>query len=231
MTSPPRKFHDRRHAGRMLAEQLEHYCHRPNLLVLALPRGGVPVAFEVAHALGALLDIFLVRKLGFPGQEEVAMGALASGGVRVMNPMPETPISPEAITEVVAREQVELERREAAYRGSRPAIRIQGQTVLVVDDGLATGASMMAAVIGIRQKRPAHLAVAVPVAALATCRALRERADAVACVLMPDPLRSVSQWYEDFTQVDDEEVQTLLDDSRREHGQFLRRKPRPDYEE
>jgi putative phosphoribosyl transferase len=217
------QFRDRRHAGRILASQMEHYRDRPHLLVLALPRGGVPVAFEVAHALGALLDIFLVRKLGFPGQEEVAMGAIASGGVRVMNPMPTHSIAPETLRQVVAREEVELERRELAYRDERPAISIEGRTVIVVDDGLATGASMQAALTGIRQMRPAQLSVAVPVGAPAACGELREKADEVVCALMPEPLRSVGQWYEDFTQVSDEEVKVLLDEARRGHAQLLRR--------
>lgn len=217
------QFHDRRHAGRILASKLEHYRERPHLLVLALPRGGVPVAVEVAHALGALLDIFLVRKLGFPGQEEVALGAIASGGFRVMNPLPAHSIAPEALLQIVAREEVELARRELAYRGERPAVSIEGRTVIVVDDGLATGASMQAALTGIRQMRPAHLAVAVPVGAPAICDALREKADEVVCALTPEPMRSVGQWYEDFTQVSDEDVNALLSEARREHAQRLRR--------
>jgi putative phosphoribosyl transferase len=216
-------FRDRRHAGRILASKLEHFRDRPHLLVLALPRGGVPVAVEVAHALEALLDIYLVRKLGFPGQEEVALGAIASGGVRVMNPLPADSIEPESLLQVVAREEVELARREQAYRGDRPAVSIEGRTVIVVDDGVATGASMQAVLTGLRQMRPAHLAVAVPVGAPATCDALRDKADEVVCALTPEPMRSVGQWYEDFTQVSDEEVNALLSEARREHAQLLRR--------
>ena len=215
-------FHNRRHAGRILAAKLANYQGRPNPLVLALPRGGVPVAFEVAQSLGALLDIFLVRKLGFPGQEEVAMGAIASGGIRVVNPMPSGGISPQAIADVVAHEQVELDRREVLYRGDSASIAIEGRNVIVVDDALATGASMKAALTGLRQRRPAHLDIAVPVGAKTTCHALRAQADDLVCALMPQPLRSVGQWYEDFTQVSDEVVRALLKEARHEHAQMLR---------
>jgi putative phosphoribosyl transferase len=213
-------FRDRRQAGRVLAEQLEHLRGRPGLLVLALPRGGVAVAFEVAHALQAPLDVFVVRKLGFPGHEEFAMGAIASGGVRVMNPLPGMNVPPQAIAAVVAREQDELVRRELLYRGERPAVSIRGRTVIVVDDGLATGSTMRAAVTAIRQQHPAHLVVAVPVGAQETCRQLRSEADEVVCAATPSPFRAVGLWYENFPQAGDDEVHELLDEARREQAQF-----------
>jgi putative phosphoribosyl transferase len=214
------RFRDRRQAGRVLAEQLEHLRGRPGLLVLALPRGGVAVAFEVAHALQAPLDVFVVRKLGFPGHEEFAMGAIASGGVRVMNPLPGMNVPPQAIAAVVAREQDELLRRELLYRGERPAVSIRGRTVIVVDDGLATGSTMRAAVTAIRQQHPAHLVVAVPVGAQETCRQLRSEADEVVCAATPSPFRAVGLWYESFPQASDDEVHELLDEARREQAQF-----------
>jgi putative phosphoribosyl transferase len=211
-------FRDRRQAGRVLAERLEHLRGRPGLLVLALPRGGVAIGFEVAHALHAPLDVFVVRKLGFPGQEEFAMGAIASGGVRVMNPLPGMNVPAEAVAAVVAREQDELVRRERLYRGDRPAVAIRGRTVVVVDDGLATGSTMRAAVMGIRRQHPAHLVVAVPVGARETCMQLQAEADEVVCAAMPHPFRAVGLWYEDFPQASDDEVHDLLDESRREHA-------------
>jgi putative phosphoribosyl transferase len=214
-------FRDRRQAGRVLAERLEHLRDRPDLLVLALPRGGVAVAFEVAHALQAPLDIFVVRKLGFPGHEEYAMGAIASGGVRVMNPMPGITVSPEDVAEVVAREQNELTRRELLYRGDRPAAGIRGRTVIVVDDGLATGSTMRAAVLAIRQQKPASLVVAVPVGAEETCALLRADADEVVCAATPQPFRAVGLWYQNFPQSTDEEVHELLDEARREHAHMI----------
>ena len=217
-------FHDRHHAGRMLAEKLSHYFGRPNLLVLALPRGGVAVGFEVARALQAPLDIFVVRKLGLPGHEEYAMGAIASGGVRVMTPLPGLAVSPEAVAEVVAREQAELVRREHLYRGQRPAISLRGRTVIVVDDGLATGATMRAAVLAIRQQHPAHLVVAVPVGAEDTCQALRDEVDEVVCAATPQPFRAVGLWYKNFPQASDDEVSTLLEEARREHELVARSK-------
>jgi putative phosphoribosyl transferase len=216
MTETRLPFRDRREAGRVLAERLAHYRGRPDLLVLALPRGGVAVGFEVAHALEAPLDVFVVRKLGFPGHEEYAMGAIASGGVRFMNPMPGIEVSPEALDQVVAREQAELARRERLYRGDRPSLELRERTVIVVDDGLATGATMSAAVLAIRQQGPARLVVAVPVGAAQTCRSLREQADDVVCVTMPTPFRAVGLWYRDFPQASDEEVHALLAEARRE---------------
>ena len=211
-------FRDRRQAGRALADQLAHYGGRPDLLVLALPRGGVAVGFEVAHALQAPLDVFVVRKLGFPGHEEYAMGAIASGGVRVMNPVPGITVSPDELAAVVAREQDELVRRERLYRGDRPAVDVRGRTVIVVDDGLATGSTMRAAVMAIRQQHPARLTVAVPVGAPETCRQLRDEADEVVCVAMPQPFRAVGLWYEHFPQASDDEVHDLLEEARREHA-------------
>ena len=211
-------FRDRRHAGRMLAGLLGHYHGQPGLLVLALPRGGVEVGFEVARALQAPLDVLVVRKLGFPGHEEYAMGAIASGGVRVMNPMPGLTVSPGAVAAVVAREQAELVRRELLYRAERPAIGIRGRTVIVVDDGLATGSTMRAAVLALRQQHPAHLVVAVPVGAEETCEQLRGEADEVVCAATPRPLRAVGLWYRDFPQASDEEVHELLEEARREHA-------------
>jgi len=218
MTHAALPFRDRRQAGRVLAERLEHYRGRPGLLVLALPRGGVSVGFEVAHALQAPLDVFVVRKLGFPGYEEYAMGAIASGGVRVMNPMPDVKISPDELAVVVAREQDELVRREHLYRGDGPAVAVRGRTVIVVDDGLATGSTMRAAVLALRQQHPAHLAVAVPVGAPDSCRQLADEVDEVVCAAMPQPFRAVGLWYEDFPQATDEEVHDLLEEARREHA-------------
>jgi putative phosphoribosyl transferase len=211
-------FRDRRQAGRILAERLEHLRGQPGLLVLALPRGGVAVGFEVAHALQAPLDVFIVRKLGFPGHEEFAMGAIASGGVRVMNPMPGMNVAPAAVAAVVAREQDELVRREHLYRGDRPAVGIRGRTVIVVDDGLATGSTMRAAVTSIRQQHPAHLVVAVPVGAEETCRQLHAEADEVICAATPYPFRAVGLWYESFPQASDDEVHELLEEARREQA-------------
>lgn len=207
-------YEDRREAGRVLAGALAHYRGRPHLLVLALPRGGVPVAYEVARALKAPLDVFVVRKLGFPGHEEYAMGAIASGGVRVMNPMPGMTVSPEEVAAAVAREQPELQRRERLYRGQAPAPDLRGRTVIVIDDGLATGATMHAALLGIRQQQPAHLVMAVPVGAADSCQALQTLADEVVCVAMPEPFRAVGLWYRQFPQTSDDEVRTLLEEAR-----------------
>ena len=218
MTAVNLPFRDRRHAGRVLATHLEQYRGRAGLLVLALPRGGVAVGFEVARELQAPLDIFVVRKLGFPGHEEYAMGAIASGGVRVMNPLPGLTVRPEAIAAVVEREQAELVRREHFYGKQRPAVPIRGRPVNVGDDGLATGSTMQAAVLAIRQQHPLHLAVAVPVGARDTCTALRQQADDVICAETPEPFRAVGLWYQEFPQATDDEVCALLEEARREHA-------------
>lgn len=205
-------FKDRTAAGQLLAEQLKEYADCSNVLVLALPRGGVPVAFEVAKALNAPLDVFLVRKLGVPGQEELAMGAIASGGVRVFNRhvIRSHRLFEAAIYKTAVREQRELERREKLYRGDRPPLNLRGATVIVVDDGLATGATMRAAIMAIRQQDPARLVVTVPVAAAETCRDLEAETDQVVCSMTPEPFYSVGLWYEHFPQVTDTEVQDLL---------------------
>jgi len=195
-----------------LAAQLTDYANRPDVLVLALPRGGVPVAYEVAKALRAPLDIFLVRKLGVPGHEELAMGAIATGGVRVLNEdvMRYISISDAAIDAVAAKEQRELERREQLYRGDRPAPDVKGQTVILVDDGLATGSTMRAAAAALRQQKPARIVVAVPVSAVQTCDEYRMGVDEIVCAVTPEPFHAVGMWYEDFSQTTDEEVRELL---------------------
>ncbi|MBW3622177.1 MAG: phosphoribosyltransferase [Armatimonadetes bacterium] len=210
--SGERYFRDRREAGRALAGELAAYAHRPDVLVLGLPRGGVPVAYEVAEALHSPLDLFLVRKLGVPGHEELAMGAIASGGLRVLNEevVKGLQIPAAIIDRVAAREQEELERRERAYRGDRLALQVQGKTVILVDDGLATGATMRAAVLALRQRQPARIVVAVPVGAAPTCEAFREEADETVCAITPEPFLAVGYWYEDFSQTTDEEVRDLL---------------------
>jgi putative phosphoribosyl transferase len=205
-------FLDRRDAGRMLAKQLEALAGRDDVLVLGLPRGGVPVAFEVATALRAPLDVFVVRKLGVPGQEELAMGALASGGLRVLNQdvVRTLDISPETVDAVASREAEELTRRERLYRGDRPAPELAGKTVILIDDGLATGSTMRAAAAALRQRGPARVIVAVPVAARQTCEQLRREVDEVVCAATPSPFLAVGQWYAEFGQTSDEEVRELL---------------------
>jgi len=207
-----RPFRDRREAGQLLATKLTAYANRPDVLVLALPRGGVPVAYEVARALGAPMDIFLVRKLGVPGYEELAMGAIATGGVRVLNDelVGGLRIPDYIIDEVAAWEQQELERRERLYRGDRPVPDVRGRTVILVDDGLATGATMQAAVKALRLQQPARIVVAVPTAAPETCTQLKAVADDVICAITPEPFHAVGLWYEDFSQTTDEEVRDLL---------------------
>jgi len=207
-----RPYRDRREAGRYLAVKLADYAGRPDVLVLALPRGGVPVAYEVARALDAPLDLFLVRKLGVPGHEELAMGAIASGGVRLLNDevVRGLRISPEVLDQVAATELAELERREREYRGNRPAPDVRDKTVIVIDDGLATGASMRVAVAALRQQHPARIVVAVPVASPATCAEFRDEVDEVICALTPEPFYAVGLWYDDFSQTTDEEVHDLL---------------------
>ncbi len=206
------RFADRHQAGVALASSLTAYAGRADVLVLALPRGGVPVGYEVARALGAPLDVFMVRKLGVPGHEELAMGAIASGGVRVMNDgvLHALRVPPGAVDEVAAREGEELERRERAYREGRPPPEVEGRTVLLVDDGLATGATMRAAAAAVRELGPARIVVAVPVAARETCEMMEEEVDEVVCALTPDPFQAVGLWYDDFSQTTDEEVGALL---------------------
>jgi putative phosphoribosyl transferase len=207
-----RRYEDRRRAGAELAAALGHLAGDPSLLVLALPRGGVPVAAVVAKELGAPLDIFLVRKLGAPGRDELAMGAIASGGALIMNEdvVEGLRVSKPMIEAVVAREHKELARREHLYRGNRPAPILDGRSVVLVDDGLATGATMRAAIAGTKMHGASKTIVAVPVGAAATCRDLSAEADEVVCVKMPERLIAVGFWYRDFTQVSDDEVKELL---------------------
>jgi len=208
-------FIDRRDAGRTLVTYLSRYSGRDDVIVLALPRGGVPVAYEVAQALGAPLDLFLVRKLGTPGHRELAMGAIASGGIRVLNEDVVRWYSiPESVIEAVVREeQQELERRERAYREDRPAPDLRNRIVILTDDGLATGSTMRAAAQAVRERQPLRVVVAVPVGARETCAELAAYADEVICARMPEPFASVGQWYLDFNQTDDEEVRALLQKS------------------
>ncbi len=209
-------FVNRRHAGSVLAGLLKHYADRPNVLVLALPRGGVPVAFEVAQALNAPLDVFVVRKLGVPGQEELAMGAIATGGVRVLNDdiVGYLGLSEEVIDRVAAREKKELDRRERIYRGDNAAPLVQGRTVILVDDGLATGSTMRAAVAALRKQQPSRIVVAVPVASPEACEELRSEVDETICAATPRPFQGVGRWYQDFSQTSDEEVHELLAQAR-----------------
>jgi putative phosphoribosyl transferase len=205
-------FKDRTAAGQVLAKELAAYANRSDVLILALPRGGVPVAFEVAKALKAPLDVFLVRKLGVPGQEELAMGAIASGGVRVLNDevVAGLGLSETIINKVAEKEQQELERRERLYRDDRPAPDLHGRTVILVDDGLATGATMRAAVRALQQQQPAQLVVGVPVSSPETCQEFQTEVDDIVCARTPRPFHSVGLWYDDFSQTTDDEVRDLL---------------------
>jgi putative phosphoribosyl transferase len=207
-----RRFHDRAEAGRLLADRLRHYAGRDDVIVLALPRGGVPVGYEVAKALGAPLDVFVVRKLGVPDYEELAMGAIASGGLIVLNreALQALPITEADIQRAAAAELRELERREEAYRGGHDPPRVEGKTVILVDDGLATGSTMRAAALAVRQLNPARVVVAVPVAAAETCDEFRDVVDEIVCSVTPRPFRAVGLWYEDFSQTSDDEVRELL---------------------
>jgi predicted phosphoribosyltransferase len=204
-------YADRGEAGSVLADRLRHLAGK-DVVVLALPRGGVPVGYKVARALVAPLDVFVVRKLGLPGHPELAMGAIASGGVRALNEdvLESVAVSRAAIDAVTRTEQVELERRERAYRDGRPLVPVEGRIVLLVDDGLATGSTMRAAVLAVRRLRPARVVVGVPVGAWPTCQALREIADEVVCPFTPEPFRAVGLWYADFSQTTDDEVRQLL---------------------
>jgi len=207
-----RAFPNRAEAGRLLAEKLENYVDRSDVVVLGLPRGGVPVAYEVAQRLGAPLDVFVVRKLGVPGFEELAAGAIASGGVRVLNEdvVRALPNADQLIESVTEKETVELERREQTYRDGRPAPELRDRVVILVDDGLATGATMRAAVAALRQRGVAKIVVAAPVGAPDTCRELEQEADETICAITPEFFQAVGQYYEDFSQTSDEEVRELL---------------------
>ena len=209
------RFADRREAGRALGEALDELTGHDDVVVLALPRGGVPVGYEVAKRLGAPLDVFLVRKLGVPGHEEYAMGAIASGGVRVDNPdvLGRLALPEAAIQAVEARERAELARREQAYRVGRPPLDVRGKIAILVDDGLATGSTMRAAVAGLRQLGPRSVIVAVPVASPEACLDLGNIADGIVCARTPRPFHAVGLWYEDFAQTTDDEVRTLLADA------------------
>lgn len=205
-------FADRAEAGRQVASKLKGYACRPDVLVLGIPRGGIAVAFEVAQALGAPMDVFLSRKLGVPGQQELAFGALASGGVRVLDQdlIRELNISSREIERITQTARAELARREHVYREGRSAAQVAGKTVLLVDDGIATGASTMAAIETLRQLNPARLVLAVPVAPASTCKRLREKVDELVCVQSPERFYAIGQFYDDFSQVSDEEVIELL---------------------
>jgi predicted phosphoribosyltransferase len=207
-----RRFKDRAEAGRLLAERLGGYAGRPDVVVLALPRGGVPVAFEIVRALRVPLDVFLVRKLGTPGHEELAMGAIASGGLRVLNDevIRALKIAPEVIEQVTDEERVELDRREQSIRAGTVPIDRQGRIVILVDDGLATGSTMRSAVAALRREQVAYLVVAVPVAAPDTAAMLRQQVDDMVCLMTPEPFLAVGRWYRDFRQTTDVEVRDLL---------------------
>jgi putative phosphoribosyl transferase len=206
------RFRNRSEAGRLLARALERYKDQLDVLVLALPRGGVPVAYEVATNLNAPLDVFIVRKLGVPGHEELAMGAIASGGIRALNTavIKQLNIPRSAIEAVAAHEQQELERRERLYRGQKASLNIQDRTIILVDDGLATGSTMKAAVAALRQQNPRKIIVAVPTAPAETCNELQDEADEVICAVTPEPFYAVGQWYENFEQTTDAEVTELI---------------------
>lgn len=216
-------FKDRTVAGQVLAKKLADYANRSNVLVLALPRGGVPVGFEVARALNAPLDVLVVRKLGVPDNEELAMGAIASGGVRILNQsiVNDIQISDEVIARVAVQEERELERRESMYRGDRPFPNLKGQTVILVDDGLATGATMWAAIIAVRQQQPKEIVIAVPVAAPETCEEMQSKVEKIICANTPSPFYSVGMWYEKFPQTTDDEVRELLNKANNNHEPLL----------
>ena len=211
-------FRDRTEAGRRLARELARYANRADVVVLGLPRGGIPVAYEVARALEAPLDVFVVRKLGLPGQEELAVGAIASGGVRVVNEklLKHRRVPAGVLDKIAAREERELVRREGVYRGGRTPVPITGRIAILVDDGLATGASMRAAAAALRRLGPARIIVAVPVGAAETCAELAALADQVVCAETPEPFWAVGNWYDDFSQTTDEEVSELLERARRD---------------
>jgi len=220
-----KRFHNREEAGRLLALRLSHYANRRDVIILALPRGGVPVGYEVSHALNTPLDVLVVRKLGVPGHEEMAMGAIATGAVRLLNlPMISAlHITPHSVVEVERRELAELERREKLYRGSRPRLETSGKTVILVDDGIATGSTMQAAIASLRQRQVERIVVATPVAPPSVLEIIRQLADEVVCAMTPEDFRGVGQWYDDFSQTSDEEVHFFLSASASEptHLQLL----------
>ncbi len=207
------QFRDRKEAGKLLAAQLAAYANQQDVIVLALPRGGVPVGFEIAQALHVPLDVIVVRKLGVPGQEELAMGAIATGGICILNKdvVQFLNIPDEVIDEITAQELQELERREHLYRGERPAYDVGGRTVILVDDGIATGATMHAAVAAIKQRQPTRIIIAVPTAAPSTCDEFAAEVDELVCVIRPEPFIAVGYWYRQFSQTSDEEVRSLLE--------------------
>ena len=207
------RFPDRTEAGRQLAGKLLRYANRHDVVVLSLPRGGVPVGFEIARSLHLPLDVLVVRKLGVPGHEELAMGAIASGGIRLLNQQASSAfgISPEAIMEVEWLEHAELERREQSYRGDRPPLDVSQKTVILVDDGIATGSTMQAAISSLRQRKVARIVVATPVAPASVTTALQRLAEDVVCVITPEDFGGVGWWYVNFSQTSDEEVHRLLD--------------------
>lgn len=206
------QFANRVEAGQLLAARFSALARREDVIVLALPRGGVPIGFEVASALEVRLDVFVVRKLGVPGHEELAMGAIATGGVRLVNHdvVDALGIPAEVIDRVAERERIELERRERLYRGSRPMTPLANMTVILVDDGLATGSTMRAAIAAVRQQQPASIVVGVPVGAPSTCQEIARDADEVVCLRRPEPFVAVGLWYRDFSETSDSEVRTLL---------------------
>jgi putative phosphoribosyl transferase len=211
-------FRDRAEAGRYVATLLKEYANRPDVLVLALPRGGVPVAYEVARALNAVMDVFLVRKLGAPGHEELAIGAIATGGVRILNreAVIALAITDAQVESISAREQLELERRERDYRDTRPTADVHGRTLILVDDGLATGSTVRAAVKALRPQGPTRIVVAVPIGTPETCDELRSEVDDVVCASTPEPFYAVGLWYHDFSPTTDDEVRDLLERSRQD---------------
>jgi putative phosphoribosyl transferase len=217
----PRPFEDRSDAGRRLADHLNEYVNQTGVVVLGLPRGGVPVAYEVAQRLHAPLDVFIVRKLGVPGYEELALGAIASGGARVLNPeiVRILPNAEQTLDELVARETIELDRREHLYRDGRPPTKLRDRTVILVDDGLATGATMRAAVSALRQRGVAKIVVAVPVGAPESCQEVQTEVDDLICGIAPPYFQAVGQFYNDFSQTTDKEVQELLKRSTCSGGQ------------
>ena len=221
------QFRDRKEAGNLLAAKLTAYANQQDVIVLALPRGGVPVGFEIAQALHVPLDVIVVRKLGVPGQEELAMGAIATGGICILNKdvVQFLNIPDEVIDEITAQELQELERREHLFRGERPAYDVCGRTVILVDDGIATGATMHAAVAAIKQRQPTRIIIAVPTAAPSTCDEFAAEVDELVCVIRPEPFIAVGYWYRQFSQTSDEEVRSLLEQANQRTSAIPRNTP------